>query len=115
MSTNIPANELEAMKNRIITITDRDLRKQAEQDVIVSTNLNPKHYLIHHKHKGEENNNLSNIMLVSRSSGDAAAHAVHKLFEFQGPAVRVGSTSVPVFEHDGTNWIQTFTVDITIR
>ena len=122
VSTKVPTSELAAMKHRIITITDRDLRREAEQAAVASTGLDPKDWLVHHKVKGEEDNTLTNIALISRNSAtrldDAVAHAVHKILENQGNpggAITPATFSVDIKENIAGTWTLTHTVDITIR
>ena len=105
---------IEMSKDDMITLADRDLRTNAHIDI---KGINSDDYLIHHKLKGEYDNDYKNMFLISKDPGLHFAHAVHKILEYYGTSYPTGSVSVPIIEFDThtTKWKQTHSVDIIFR
>lgn len=105
---------IEMPKDDMITLADRDLRTNAHLDI---EGINSDDYLIHHKLKGEYDNDYKNLMLISKDPGIHFAHAVHKILEYYGTSYPTGSVSVPIIEFDThtAKWKQTHSVDIIFR
>lgn len=104
----------EMSKDDIITLADRDLRAEAHVDI---EGINSDDYLVHHKLKGEYDNNYKNLMLISKDRGLHFAHAIHKILEYYGTSYPTGSVSIPIIEFDTHNakWSQTHSIDIIFR
>lgn len=117
VSTSVNPKELEKNKKRVITLTDRTLRKIAQDDIELPNGLSKDEWLIHHKIKGEQRNKYDNIALISRNSGDEFAHAIHRMIEDMGPNITNLSVTVPIQEFDIASkaFTPTHYVDITIR
>ena len=116
---SVTEQELKDNKDNIITITDRSLRRAAQYDIFKDSSMDAEDWLIHHRKIGEYNNDLDNIVLIGRgpsgSVQDAVAHAIHKVLEAQKAKIATGSFIVPIKQHNGEDWVQTNTIEITIK
>lgn len=116
---SVTEQELKDNKDNIITLTDRSLRRAAQDEIFKDSNMNDKDWLIHHRKIGEYNNDLDNIVLIGRgpsgSVQDAVAHAIHKVLEAQKAKIATGSFIVPIKQHNGDDWVQTNTIEVTIK
>ena len=101
-------------KNRIITLADRDLRDEAHISI---KGINSDDYLVHHKVKGEFDNDYKNLILISKNSGLDVAHAVHKFLENRNYPYSRGTTSVQLMEYNpkSATWVPGNVIDITIK
>lgn len=115
--TNHSVNPKKVVRKKMLTLADRDLRREATSTV----NLHPPargNFLIHHKVVGEKDNNYKNIVLIDKSHGTNIAHGVHKILEgasFPLTTGRVASVAIQEFDTASKTWAVSNYVDIIIR
>ena len=110
---NISDKELKDNRDRILTLTDRDLRNNAHLDLGKGIK-NSFDYLIHHKNEHEDDNDYSNLVLIERSAGDEYAHAIHKIIQKRGSSLASATVRIPLKQWDGSKWVVTNIAEITI-
>ena len=108
----------------VLTMTDRQLRKDSQQSVNTAPIRPPVDYFyIHHKDEREYNNDLNNLIIISsfNKKGDPFAHAAHKIIQKMGSTIKPVSHSVDLYEFDPPSaafpngrWVSNHKVNIDV-